>query len=187
MQATPWKSLLLSPLHVLHHPFPDCLFHLVSFPLEQLLPIPQDSAQWPYPRKPTRTSPNVSAPIVLNSHYNYRVCIVALFLPVSPLTLGWDPLVGKSYLFLSYPHTWHIFGIQQMKTECIEGLYSTGIVRNKSISDGYIHTQKLMSDKFSTFVLTWIKAVFRKPSFKGKYHTMEGKCINPLSFLHRFV
>lgn len=58
--------------------------------LEQLLPIPQDSAQWPYPRKPTRTSPDLSAPRALNSHHNYWVCIVALFLLVSPLgILSW--------------------------------------------------------------------------------------------------
>lgn len=45
-----------------------------------------------------------------------------------------------------------------MKGECIEGLYSISIITKKSTSYDYIHTQKLMPDKFSTFVLTRIKA-----------------------------
>lgn len=90
LSSTLWHSVTLS----------DCLFHSVSFPLEQLLPTPQDSAQWPYPRKPSRTSPDLSAPIALISYHNYWVCLVVLFLLASPPTFGWDPLVGKIYISL---------------------------------------------------------------------------------------
>lgn len=43
--------------------------------------------------------------------------------------------------------------------------------------DDHMHAQKMMSDRFFTFVLTWLKpcVVFKKTSFKGKCTILEGK------------
>lgn len=83
-------SYFLNKLPFLSLPHSDTMSHLPRLPLLFSLfqwnnPYPPIKTQLNNPTlgKPSRTSPNTSVPIALNSSHHYRVCLVVLCLRVA--------------------------------------------------------------------------------------------------------